>query len=106
MFKLLLLYFNNIVHFIEYYLGFIINIERAIISSCLNSDESAAKELSLCHKLLFSNHYIFGTKCRRPYIFQTMNSVKSNNLSLKYQMFTTSGSKDIGVYIFEFVPKV
>jgi len=25
-----------------------------------------------------------------------MNSVKSNNQSLKYQRFTTSGSKDIG----------
>ena len=30
-------------------------------------------------------------------LFQTMNSVELNNLSLKYQMFTTSGSKDIGV---------
>ena len=85
MLELLLLYFNNIVHFIEYYLGFIINIERAIISSCLNSDESAAKELSLCHKLLFSNHYIFGTKCCRPYIFQTMNSDGSSNQSLRYK---------------------
>ena len=32
-----------------------------------------------------------------------MNSVKSNNQSLKYQRFTTSGSKDIGV--FDFVTK-
>ena len=48
-----------------------------------------AKELSLCHKLWFSNHYVFGTKCHRPMIFQTMNSVRSNNLSLKYQRFTT-----------------
>ena len=31
-----------------------------------------------------------------------MNSVKSNNQSLKYQ---TSGSKDIAVYIFDFVTK-
>ena len=40
------------------------------------------KELSLCHKLWFSNAYIFATQCRRPQIFQTMNSVRSNNLSL------------------------
>ena len=33
-----------------------------------------------------------------------MNSVKSNNLSLTYQRFTTSGSKDIEVEIFDFVP--
>ena len=66
---------------------------------------SKVKELSRCHKLGFSNHYIFGTKYCRPWIFQTMNSVKSNNLSLKYQRFTTSGSKDIGVSTFEFVAK-
>ena len=58
--------------------------------------------IELSHKL---NHYIFGTKCCRPQIFQTMNSVGSNILSLKYQNFTTSGSKDIGVLIFEFVAK-
>ena len=34
-----------------------------------------------------------------------MNSVRSNSLSLKYHRFTTSGSKDIGVLIFEFVAK-
>ena len=34
-----------------------------------------------------------------------MNSVRLNNLSLKYQRFTTSSSKDIEVYIFDFVPK-
>ncbi len=28
-------------------------------------------------------------------IFQTMNSDRSNNLSLKYQIFTPSGCKDI-----------
>ena len=53
-------------------------------------------ELSLCHKLWFFYH-IFGSKCCRPYIFQTMNSVRSNNLNLKYQRFTKSGSKDIEV---------
>ena len=30
------------------------------------STEKYGKELSLCHKLWFSNHYIFGTKCCRP----------------------------------------
>jgi len=39
--------------------------------------------------LLF-NLFIFATRCRRPWIFQTMNSVRSNNLSLKYQKFTPS----------------
>ena len=34
-----------------------------------------------------------------------MNSVRSNNLSLKYQRVTTSSSKDIEVLIFVFVPK-
>ena len=34
-----------------------------------------------------------------------MSSVKSNILSLKYQRFKTSGTKDIGVRIFEFVAK-
>ena len=53
------------------------------------------KELSFCHKLYFSNLYIFATQCRRPVIFQTMNSVRPNNLSLKYQRFTSSDFKDI-----------
>ena len=33
------------------------------------------------------------------------NSVRSKNLSLKYQRFTTSSSEDIEVQIFHFVPK-
>ena len=32
-----------------------------------------------------------------------MNSVRSNNLSLKYQMFIPSSRKDIGIRKFEFV---
>ena len=35
-------------------------------------------------KLWFNNPYIFSTQCCRPYIFQFTNSVRSNNLSLKY----------------------
>ena len=42
------------------------------------------KELSLRHKLRFSNPHIFVAQCRRPQIFQTMNSDRSNNQSLKY----------------------
>ena len=34
-----------------------------------------------------------------------MNSDRSNSLSLKYQRFTTSCTKDIEVLIFDFVPK-
>ena len=30
----------------------------------------------------------FANQCQIPYIFQIMNSVRSNNLSLKYQRFT------------------
>jgi len=41
--------------------------------------------------------------CRRPWFFQTMNSVRSNSLSLKYQRFTSSGCKDKGIRKFEFV---
>ena len=41
------------------------------------------KELSFNRKLRFSNPYILETQCRRLLIFQTMNSVKSNNLLLK-----------------------
>ena len=36
-------------------------------------------------------------QCLRPYLFQTKYTVRSNNLSLKYQKFTPSGSKDIGI---------
>jgi len=34
-----------------------------------------------------------------------MNSVRSNNISLKHQRFTTLGSKDIGIIKSEFVAK-
>ena len=35
-----------------------------------------------------------------------MKFVRSNNFSLKYKLFTTSGSKDIGITKFEFVEKI
>ena len=34
-----------------------------------------------------------------------MNSVRANNLSLKYQRFTSSDCKDIGIRHLEFVKK-
>ena len=36
---------------------------------------------------------IFATKCRRPKIFQNMDSVRCKNPSLKYQRFTPSDGK-------------
>ena len=64
------------------------------------------KELSFCRKLWFSNPYIFETECFRFLKFQTMNSVRSNNLSLNYQRFTrTPSCKDMEISKFEFVAK-
>ena len=48
------------------------------------------KILSLCHKLWFSNVYIFAFQCQR---------------SLKYKRFTQLGCKDIRIRKFEFVTK-
>ena len=64
---------------------------------------SMGKELSLRHKLRFYNPYIFVAQCRRPLIFQTINSGRSNNQSLKYQRFTPTSCKDIGIRKFELV---
>ena len=41
--------------------------------------------MTLCHKLWFSNPYIFGFQHRKALTFQTMTFVRSNNISLKYQ---------------------
>ena len=62
--------------------------------------------MRFCHKLWFSIPYIFATQCCRPWIFQTINSVRSNNLSLKYQRFRPPGCRDIGFRNFEFVAKL
>ena len=67
--------------------------------------KSSWKELSLCLKFWFSNPNIFGFQRRKPLIFQTMTFVRSNNISLKYQKFTTLGSKDIEIRKTEFVAK-
>ena len=72
---------------------------------CLHRMIENTKELSLCHKLWFSNSYIFAVQCYRHFTFQTMTSVRSNNISLKYQRFTTLGSKDMGIRKTEFVAR-
>ena len=41
------------------------------------------KDLNLCHKLWYSDPFIFATQCRKPLIFQAIDCVRSN-LSLKY----------------------
>ena len=48
---------------------------------------------------------MFSTQCRRLKIFQTISSVRTNNLSLKCQWCTLFGCKDIGIGIFDFVAK-
>ena len=63
------------------------------------------KELSFCHKLWFSDFNIVATQCHRSLIFQTMNAIRSNNVSLKYQRFTPYGCKDIGFTKTESVAK-
>jgi len=42
---------------------------------------------------------------RKPSIFQTMNSIRPNYPSLKYNRFILSGWKDIGIKKFKFVTK-
>ena len=41
--------------------------------------------------------YIFATQRRRPWIFQTMNSARLYNLSLKFQWLMSSGLKNTGL---------
>ena len=66
---------------------------------------AGSMELSFCHKLKFSKPYVFANQCRRPLIFQTLNFVRSKNLSLKYQRTTPSVCNDIGIGKFEFLAK-
>ena len=61
------------------------------------------KELSFYHKLRFPNSFNLATLFSRPLIFQTINSGRSNSQSLKYQRFTPSGCKDIGIRKCKFV---
>ena len=64
-----------------------LSINFHFLSICLNSHDEG---LSLCHKLWFSNPYIFRTR----------------QILLKYQRFTSSGCRDNGIRKFVFVPKV
>ena len=59
---------------------------------------------SLPYTLIFSSIYLFNPMSY-PFLFQTMNYVTSNSLSLKYQRFTASGLKNIRIRKFEFVTK-
>ena len=53
----------------------------------------------------FQRNWVFGTNydflisisLQSNEIFQTMNSVRQKNLSLKYKKFTPSGGKNIGI---------
>jgi len=69
--------------------------------------KTVSKELSLCHKLIFSDPFIFATWCCRPLIFQTIISVRLNNLSLKNHRFTVTplSCKDIIIKKFNIVTK-
>ena len=50
---------------------------------------SYSSSMSFSHILCFNNFNIVATQCRRPLIFRTMNAIRSNNVSLKYQKFTS-----------------
>ena len=51
------------------------------------------------------NSYICATRCCRLLIFQTMNFDRPKSVSLKYQRFTESGFKEIGIIKFKLVAK-
>lgn len=52
-----------------------------------------SRAISYCHKLGILNSFIHSTICHRTLLFQTMNSARSNTLSLIYQCFKSSGAK-------------
>ena len=63
------------------------------------------KELSLCHKLKFSNPYIYWTWCCRLLIFQTKIIWGNRIHSFKYLRSTTLCCREIGIRKSEFVSK-
>ena len=68
------------------------------------------KDLSFCHKLWFSNSYNFATRSPRPLIFQTINSVRSNSLSLNlkglhHKVAKTYGLENASVWQFKAIIK-
>ena len=42
------------------------DLQKVLLRALKVTKKEFAKELSLCHKLRFSNNYIFATQCRRP----------------------------------------
>ena len=75
------------------------------ISRIQSITNGLSKELSLCHKLKFSNPYIHGTWCCRLLIFQTKIIWCNRIYSLKYLRSMTLGCRDIGIRKSEFVSK-
>ena len=63
------------------------------------------KILSFCHKLWFSNPYIFAIQSLRPKLFQSIIFFRSIQSSLKYLRITPSGYRNIVIRTFEFVAK-
>ena len=61
--------------------------------------------MSLCHKLGFLNLNFLKTKCRKCYIFQTMNSGGSNKVSWIFERYASSGWWDLGIIKLGFVAK-
>ena len=72
---------------------------------CIFSDIFRKKNPKLCHKLNFSNHFIFLTWWFTLLIFQTLIIWSHRILSLKYLRSKTQGCKDIGFRTSEFVAK-
>ena len=50
------------------------------------------------------NPYICATRCRKSWIFQTLNTIRPKCLRLNYQRCKPSGFKEIVIRKFEFVP--
>lgn len=63
------------------------------------------KVIEVCHKLRYFNPYIIATKYRRSSVFQTIKSIGSKYLRLKYQWCIPLGCKDIEIKKCEFVEK-
>jgi len=74
-----------------------------IISLFLHLMRKSLTQRNRKTKAWYSNAYLirqsFQTWCRRHLVFLIFNSFRSNNQSLKYQRFTSSGSKMWGLKI-------
>ena len=66
----------------------------------MNKINAVLIELIPCNKLGFANpyiNYLSNLMSKKLDLFQTVNSVRANNPSLKFQMFPLSDCKDIGL---------